>query len=354
MEQQTTFRLTSLARTGGCAAKLSPVDLRRILAHLNFQGERDPNLLVGFETSDDAGVYRLTPDTALVQTLDFVTPLYDDPFIFGQIAAANALSDVFAMGGRPINAMNICCFPSEGVETSVLSEILQGGHSKVQEAGAVLLGGHTVKDQELKYGLSVTGIIHPDKILRNSTSKPGDKLVITKRIGTGVIVTGSKNDLISGEPVLEAMKSMATLNKVASETMLEVGVNACTDITGFGLAGHLCEMALGSKVQITINLPAIPVYPVSIELFGRGIRTGVTLSNKESVKESIQLEKELPKEKEMVLYDPQTSGPLVISVPSQKADQLVSLLRERGIKEATIIGEVSEAPKSGLFVRDSL
>lgn len=354
MEQQTTFRLTSLAKTGGCAAKLSPVDLRRILKHINLQDQKDPNLLVGFETADDAGVYRITPEIALVQTLDFVTPLYDDPFIYGQIAAANALSDVFAMGGKPINAMNICCFPSEGVDTSVLAEILRGGYTKIREAGAVLLGGHTVKDQELKYGLSVTGLVHPEKVLRNSSCKPGDKLVITKKVGTGVIVTGAKNDLISGESVLEAMNSMATLNKVASEVMLEVGANACTDITGFGLAGHLCEMALGSKVRITLNLRSVPVYPVSIELFGRGIRTGVTLSNKESVSNSIQFDQELPREKEMILYDPQTSGPLVISLPANKADLLVASLKEKGIKDAAIIGEVSESPASGLFVHDSL
>ena len=352
--EQTAFRLTSLAKTGGCAAKLSPIDLRRILSHFHFDEKRDPNLLVGFDTADDAGVYKITSELALVQTLDFVTPLSDDPFVYGQIAAANALSDVFAMGGRAINAMNICCFPGEGVDTSVLAEILRGGYSKIQEAGAVLLGGHTVKDQELKYGLSVTGLIHPDKILRNSSCKPGDKLVITKKIGTGVIVTGAKNDLISGEPVLEAMKSMATLNKVASEVMLEIGANACTDITGFGLAGHLSEMALGSRVKITLDLQSVPVYPVSLELFGRGIRTGVTLSNKQSAAQSIQFEKELSKEREMILYDPQTSGPLVISLPAKNADILISALREKGIKDAAIIGEVSEAAASGLFVRDSL
>ncbi len=315
---------------------------------------RDPNLLVGFETADDAGVYRISTEVALVQTLDFITPVCDDPYVFGQIAAANSLSDVFAMGGKPINAMNICCFPSEGVDNMILADILKGGYSKIQEAGAILLGGHTVKDSELKYGLSVTGIVHPEKILRNSSCKPGDKLIITKKIGTGVIVTAAKNDVISGEPVVEAMNSMATLNKVACETMLEVGVNACTDITGFGLAGHLCEMAAGSKVRITLNLRSVPVFPVSIDLFGRGIRTGVTLSNKQSAAKCVGLELELPKEKEMILYDPQTSGPLVISLPPEKADLLVSALKEKGVKDAAIIGEVSEAATSGLFVRDSL
>jgi selenide, water dikinase len=324
------------------------------LQYLPDSGKADPNLLVGFDTADDAGVYKITPDLALVQTLDFITPTCDDPFTYGQIAAANSLSDVFAMGGRPINAMNICCFPAEGVEPAILAEILRGGLSKITESGAILVGGHTVKDNEPKYGLAVTGLVHPERVLRNSTCKPGDRLIITKKIGTGVIVTGAKNDLISGEPVEEALKSMATLNKVACETMLEVGVNACTDVSGFGLAGHACEMALGSKVKITLNLSAVPVFPISIELFGRGIRTGVTLSNKQSATNCVQLERELPREREMILYDPQTSGPLLISVAAEKADMLVAKLHEKGVQETSIIGEVSEDRASGLFVRDSL
>lgn len=324
------------------------------MQHLPDSGKADPNLLVGFDTADDAGVYKLTPDLALVQTLDFITPTCDDPFTYGQIAAANSLSDVFAMGGRPINALNICCFPAEGVEPAILAEILRGGLSKITESGTILVGGHTVKDIELKYGLAVTGLVHPERILRNSACKPGDRLIITKKIGTGVIVTGAKNDLISGEPVEEALKSMATLNKVACETMLEVGVNACTDVSGFGLAGHACEMALGSNVKITLDLAAVPVFPISIELFGRGIRTGVTLSNKQSATNCVQLERELPREREMILYDPQTSGPLLISVAAEKADMLVAKLREKGVQAASIIGEVSEDHTSGLFVRDSL
>jgi selenide,water dikinase len=228
------------------------VDLAEILKHLGTDRSTDPNLLVGLETSDDAGVYQLSDSIALVQTVDFVTPTCDDPVLFGQIAAANSLSDVYAMGGKPINALNVCCFPQEGIEDSILAEILRGGLSKIQEAGAVLVGGHTVKDSELKYGLSVTGIVHPQKILRNSTCKPGDKIVLTKRIGTGVIVSGFKNDLITWEQASPAMESMAMLNKIASETALEVGVNACTDVSGFGLAGHLCEMAVCSGVRINL------------------------------------------------------------------------------------------------------
>lgn len=330
------------------------MDLRTILKHLNLEADRDPNLLVGIETADDAGVYKLTPDVALVETLDFITPLCDDPFLYGQIAAANSLSDVYAMGGRPINVMNICCFPSEGCEPTILAEILRGGYDKIRESGAVLLGGHTVKDQELKYGLSVTGIVHPDRVLRNSTCQPGDKLVVTKRIGTGVIVTGAKNDLLTFEEFKPALDAMAKLNKIACEVMLEVGANACTDISGFGLAGHLCEMALGSKVRINLNLASVSVYPATIKMMEKGIRTGVTLSNKESAAGCIHLEKELPREREMILYDPQTSGPLMISVPAQKADLLIQKLKEKGIAEAAIIGDVEASPVSGLFVRDSL
>lgn len=329
------------------------MDLHDILHGLDLRHGSDPNLLVGFETADDAGVYRLGPETALVQTLDFVTPLCDDPFLFGQIAAANSLSDVYAMGGRPLTALNICCFPAEGVEHSVLRDILRGGSSKIEEAGAVLLGGHTVKDPELKYGLSVTGLVHPDRFLRNSTCKPGDVLVITKKVGTGVIITGAKNDLIPAEAAQEAFKNMATLNKAACEVMLEVGANACTDVSGFGLAGHLCEMAKGSGLRIHLNLLSVPVYPVSVELFGRGIRTGVTLSNKTSAAPCTVLDAELPKEKEMILYDPQTSGPLLISLPAANADRLVRMLREKGIADAAIIAEVRHG-EAGLIVHDTV
>jgi selenide, water dikinase len=328
------------------------VDLRHILKGLDLRQRKHADLLVGFETSDDAGVYQVAPEMGLVQTLDFITPVCDDPYAFGQIAAANSLSDVYAMGGRPLTAMNICCFPSEGVEPEVLSEILRGGLSKIEESGAVLLGGHTVKDQELKYGLSVTGIIHPQKILRNSMCRPGDCLIITKKIGTGVLITGAKNDLISADAFAPAVHALTTLNKTACEVMLEVGANACTDISGFGLAGHGCEMALGSGVQINLDLANVPVYPGSLELFGRGIRTGVTLSNKQSSSACIRLERELPKEREMILYDPQTSGPLLISVAEKNANLLLSKLKERGISDAAIIAEVVEGTP-GLFVRDS-
>lgn len=330
------------------------MDLRIILKHLHLDAVRDPNLLVGFETADDAGVFKLTPDIALVQTLDFITPLCDDPFLYGQIAAANSLSDVYAMGGRPINAMNICCFPSEGCEPEILAEILRGGYDKVRESGAVLLGGHTVKDQELKYGLSVTGVVHPDRVYRNSACNPGDKLVITKKVGTGVIITGAKNDLLTPEEFQPALESMSKLNKVASEVMLEVGANACTDISGFGLAGHLCEMALGSKVRINIDLASVSIYPATTKMMQKGIRTGVTLSNKESAAGCVRLERELPREREMILYDPQTSGPLMISVPAKKADLLVTKLKEKGVTDATIIGDVEASAEYGLFVRDSL
>jgi selenide,water dikinase len=202
--------------------------------------------------------------------------------------------------------------------------------------------------------LSVTGVVHPDHVLRNSTCKPGDKLVITKRIGTGVIITGAKNDLLNQEEFQPALENMRKLNKTACEVMLEVGANACTDISGFGLAGHLCEMALGSKVRINLDLALVPIYPATVKMMEKGIRTGVTLSNQKSSEGCVQLEKELPRVREMILYDPQTSGPLMIAVPSTKAELLVQKLKEKGVTDAAIIGEVVESPIAGLFVRDSL
>jgi selenide,water dikinase len=330
------------------------VDLAEMLKHLKPKGNVDPNLLVGFDTSDDAGVYKLSSELALVQTIDFITPTCDDPFLFGQIAAANSLSDVYAMGGRPLNALNVCCFPQEGAPPEVLAEILKGGDSKVQEAGAIIVGGHTVTDNDLKYGLSVTGLIHPDRVVRNSTCKPGDKIVLTKKIGTGVIINSFKADVIAWTQTEEAMKNMLMLNKVASEAMLEIGVHACTDISGFGLARHLCEMAIASRVAVRLAISSIPVYPISTELFGKGIRTGMTMPNKHASADYIVLEREWPREKEMALYDPQTSGPLAISVHPEKADQLVSMLRGKGHMDAAIIGEVVESSQPRLLVSDSL
>ncbi|HHV63390.1 MAG TPA: selenide, water dikinase SelD [Firmicutes bacterium] len=311
----------------------------------------DPNVLVGFETSDDAGVYRLSSDLAIVQTVDFFTPIVDDPYVFGQIAAANALSDVYAMGARPVTAMNVVCFPcSAGMD--MLAEIIEGGADKVREAGVALIGGHTVTDNEPKYGLSVTGLVHPARIITNSSSKPGDVLILTKPLGTGILTTAFKFDKIGEEDLAGAVRIMRTLNKAASEAMQAVGVNACTDITGFGLIGHSCEMARASGVQFLIEAHNVPVLPMASELAGRDILPGGARENMLYFQEWADVSSGVPTALRAVLFDPQTSGGLLISVPAAKAELLVSSLRQAGVEDPRIIGEVVEiegapAPRGG-------
>lgn len=328
------------------------MDLKEIMRGVTFH--RDENLLVGMETLDDAGVYQICEDLALVQTVDYITPVVDDPYLFGQVAAANALSDVYAMGARPLTVLNLCNFPDKRVELKVLQEIVRGGADKIKEAGAVVVGGHTVKDEELKYGLSVTGVIHPDRIVRNCTAKPGDKLILTKPVGTGVLITGYKRMLIPEEVMVVAANIMAELNRVACEAMLAVGVNAATDITGFGLGGHTLEMANGSGVGIRLAISAIPHFPESMEMIRQGVKTGMTGSNKELVKEQIDFEAGISPEEKMLLYDPQTSGGLLIAVTSEKADRLIGLMKEQGLAHAAIIGETFAAATPRLVVRREL
>ncbi len=310
--------------------------------------KKDPNLMVGFEGSEDAGVYRLTDSLALVETVDFFTPIVDDPYAFGEIAAANAFSDVYAMGGRPLLAMNIVCFPVGKLDLGVLREILKGGLSKIEEAGAVLVGGHSVEDDELKYGLSVTGIVHPEKVVRNSTAEPGDSLVLTKPIGTGIINTAIKADLADPEDVSRAVEVMKTLNKVASEVMVEVGVSACTDVTGFGLLGHASEMAKASGVRIKLYPDAVPVLSGTYKYANMGLVPAGTSRNKEFYMDFLVFESSLEDIMLDILFDPQTSGGLLISVPSSKLDALSNRLVERG-SSAFVVGEVVEG-KAGVVI----
>jgi selenide,water dikinase len=314
-----------------------------VLHELNIP--RDANVIVGTETNDDAGVYQLSEDLALVQTADYITPVVDDPFLFGQVAAANSLSDVYAMGGRPLTVLNLCNFPPEGLENKHFLEILKGGLSKTIEAGAMLLGGHTVKDPELKYGLSVTGVIDPRKVVRNATPRVGDKLVLTKKIGTGVLISGYKGKRISDEVLDRAVQVMVTLNKIAAETMLEFDPHACTDITGFGLSGHTLWMVKGANVGITLYADRVPYFPESIDMIKQGVRTGVTLENKALVAEYLQLDHDITPEEEMLMYDPQTSGGLFIAVAPERAEALVHQLHERGVEDAAVVGEVFDNPE---------
>lgn len=301
---------------------------------------QDPNLLVGTNTADDAGVYQLTDEIALIQTVDFFTPIVDDPYTYGQIAAANSLSDVYAMGGKPITAMNIVGFHQKFFPLDVLVEILKGGYDKAAEANTVIVGGHTILDEELKYGLSVTGIVHPDKIVTNANAKPGDKLVLTKPLGTGIISTALKSGKNLGELVKQANHFMTTLNKTAAEVMQEVGVNAATDVTGFGLLGHAYEMAAGSKAGFKIWVSKVPIFQEALSLITEGFVPGGTNNNRYYLQDKISLPDSIDWEHSTLLFDAQTSGGLFISVAESKVDRLTSELKQRGIETVAIIGEV--------------
>ena len=310
----------------------------------------DPKLLVGLEKADDAGVYQLSEDLAVVQTVDFFTPIVDDPYVFGQIAAANAFSDVYAMGGKPVTAMNLVAFPIKSMDIAVLREILRGGLDKIKEAGAVLVGGHSVDDVELKYGLSVTGVVHPKRLVTAAGARPGDRLILTKPLGTGIVNTALKGGLAEEEAVAQAIRYMAALNDTASEVMQEIGANACTDITGFGLLGHTCHMAENSEVGMKIYAASVPVIAQAIEYARMGLIPGGTHRNWEFRSNMVEMAGELPDYMRDIFFDPQTSGGLLISVSPERADLLLARLHESGMVEAAIVGEVLEQPKERVIV----
>lgn len=311
-----------------------------ILHHLkDTENIQDPNLIVGLGTSDDAGVYKISPELALIQTVDFFTPVVDDPYTYGLVAAANSLSDIYAMGGKPTTVLNICCFTKE-VPPQMLAEILRGGADKVYESGAVLLGGHTVTDNEIKYGLAVTGVVHPDKVYTNAGSKTGDVLVLTKPLGTGIISTGFKNDVIGEDEFSEAIESMSTLNKAASEAMQKVGANACTDVTGFGLAGHMYEMAAASGKRYKVNFSKLPFMTGLFELIEKDQVPGGAFANKRHFGQWVSFEDGMTDEEKIAVFDPQTSGGLLISINADKGYELVRELKLKGTLCAEIIGEV--------------
>jgi len=301
------------------------------------------------EKADDAGVYKLSDDLAIVQTVDFFTPIVDDPYTFGQIAVANALSDVYAMGGKPLTAMNIVCFPSKTLDISVLRDILRGGIDKMREAGVVLVGGHSVEDPELKYGLSVTGTVDPKRVLTKGGARPGDKLLLTKPIGTGIISTAVKAGMAGEQITKKVAQSMATLNKTAAEVMLQVGVNACTDITGFGLLGHACEMIQDSQIGLRIHSASVPIFPETIEFARMGMIPGGTYRNKEFRSKMVD-SAGIGDVMLDILFDPQTSGGLFISVSADKASLLLARLKEAGVTDAAIVGEVVSHPKQRIVV----
>ncbi len=295
---------------------------------------------MGFETCDDAAVYRLSDDMAFISTVDFITPPVDDPYWFGQIAAANALSDVYAMGGKPLTALNLVMFPTKKLEPSVLREILRGGCDKVSEAGASIAGGHSVDDNEPKYGLAVTGVVHPDRILTNCGAKTGDALILTKPLGTGVLFNACRSKKLPWRDLEVILPEVASLNKKAIEIALNFDVHACTDITGFGIVGHALEMAKGSGVQINLFYEKLPLYPNALHMYRRGETTGSNKANRKLAEGLFKKIRELSSEEEELLFDPQTSGGLLISVPSAEAGQLLTELKKVGIETAARIGEV--------------
>ncbi len=304
--------------------------------------EDDPDLLVGIDGSDDAGIYRLTDEIALVQTMDFFTPIVNDPFDFGRIAAANALSDVYAMGGRPLTAMNIVCFPIKSMDKSVLRSILQGGQEIVHQAGATMVGGHSVEDEELKYGLSVTGVVHPKKYLTNAGAKPGDALILTKPLGTGILATVLKAGELDEKTTAAITALMVTLNRDAAEAAAEAGVNACTDITGFGLLGHCLEMAGASGAGIKIYSERVPVIPEALDFASMGFIPGGGYANRRFCAKDLAVDPAVDPTLMDIMCDPQTSGGLLISVSRSKAPLLLQRLAEKKSPAAVIVGEVVE------------
>jgi selenide,water dikinase len=336
MHDSTTVRLTQQVKAGGCASKLAPGSLAAVLSRLPKQS--DPNLLVGFDTSDDAGIYRIAPDVALVQTVDFFTPLVDDPFIFGQIAATNALSDVYAMGGRPLTALSIVCFPQDG-DLDVLESIMRGGIAKMREAGCVVVGGHSVRDAEIKFGYAVTGLIDPDRVFTNTGAVAGDTLILTKPIGTGVITTALKRGLAKPDWVENAVRSMTTLNRAASEIVAgAAGVHAMTDVTGFGLMGHGRELALGSGVTIEIVVEEVPRIEGALDAIHLGAIPAGLLANRDFA-ECVSADapgSQIADDLRTLLYDPQTAGGLLISVAPDHAEAILASLRRAGLNAAKI------------------
>ena len=310
----------------------------------------DPNLIVGLDSADDAGVYKVTDDIAIIQTVDFFTPIIDDPYWFGQIAAANALSDVYAMGGVPKTAMNLVAFPIKEMDISILRQIIQGGLDKLKEADVVLVGGHSVEDKELKYGLSVTGFIHPNRILTKKDLQIGDSLILTKPLGTGIINTAIKGGLASEEIIKFVTGLMATLNRDAAEIMNDYPVHACTDITGFGLLGHLAEMVVDSNYGIEIWSEKIPVIPKALEYAGIGLVPAGAYKNREFRESMIDFVASVDRLVQDILFDPQTSGGLLICVEKESADDLVKSLKKKGINDAAVIGEVLPRPEGRIIV----
>ena len=340
-------RLTSLSACAGCAAKVPSSELARALRDL--PPPTDPNVLVGIATSDDAGVYRLTPDLAMVQTVDFFTPIVDDPYDFGRIAAANAISDIYAMGGRPVSALNIAAFPVETLGTEILGRILAGGAAVAAAAGVSILGGHTIKSDEPKYGMAVTGTIHPAFIVTNAGARPGDLLLLSKPIGTGILTTAHKRGLVGDAGLAPAIASMTRLNDRASAVMLAHGVHAATDVTGFGLVGHGGEMARASGVALAIDTARVPLLDGVLDLIARDVVPGGTRTNLDDHAAFVRYADGVAPPLRIAMSDAQTSGGLLIALAPDDAHRALAALADLGT--AAIVGEVLGGPAGTVFLR---
>jgi selenide,water dikinase len=313
------------------------------------QQPKDENLLVGFDTADDAGVYRLRDDLAIVQTLDFFTPIVDDPFVYGQIAALNSINDVWAMAGTPITAMAITCFPKKGVDVAILGEIMRGGLETLNKYGVTLIGGHSVDSEQIMFGYSVTGVIDPNKIATNAGARSGDAIILTKPIGTGVISTGIKFEKAGKDAVVASVATMLTPGKFAAEAMREFDVKGATDVTGFALLGHAWELARASKVTIEINSASVPLLDGALELAAQGLLTSGDKTNREYVGDDVEIAESVSKELRHLLFDPQTAGGMLISLPADRAVELLRRLRKDYLR-AAVIGRVSERSARALVV----
>lgn len=342
--------LLKMAGAGGCSSKIPPKQLEEILRYLPLF--EDPDIIVNIDTHDDAGVYKLSDDRALVFTTDFFPPVCSDPYEFGQIAAANSINDVYAMGGKPVLALNIIMFPSSKLPLEVYGQILKGGYDKAAEAGVKIIGGHSIDDTPPKYGLAVIGFAHPEKLTTNAGARPGDSIILTKPVGSGIILAGHRLGMTHDSHLDEALGYMKLLNKSGAEIMQKYSITGATDITGFGLAGHALKMARASKVSITINMSAVPLLTDCLRLVSEGCIPGSAFTNLEYAEEDMVVSKDLSYDLKMIAFDAQTSGGLMISVQTAKAGEMLAELKAVGLSGSAIIGSVSVRKDKLLYLTD--
>lgn len=342
--------LLQMVESGGCSAKISPTQLEEILKYLPLP--KDPNILVDIDTHDDAGVYRVNDELALVLTTDFFPPVCSDPYEFGQIAAANSISDVYAMGGDPVLALNIMMFPAAKLPMEAYADILKGGFDKATEAGVRIIGGHTIDDFPPKYGLAVVGYIHPDKIITNAGARPGDSLILTKPIGTGVILAGHRLGMVSDDDLADAKRLMKLLNKSGAEIMKKFNIRGATDITGFGLAGHALKMARASKVSMVINMKKVAYIGDSYTLIDEGCIPGASFRNLDYAEKSIDFAPGLDYNLKMLAFDAQTSGGLLFSAPAENVNKILEDLHSTGLLDSSIIGYVTGSEEKCIYLNN--